>query len=494
MIPPTAARRRLSPEDTLALWQQYKDSSDPAVRDRLVLTFAPLVKYIVYKKVREMPARCEVEDFISCGLEALIQSIDRYDPAKGATLEQYAWTRIHGAVLDELRRQDWAPRSIRRWERDVEKAVEEFTALHRRRPTREELAEMLGTTVAELRRRQDEIQQSDMTSLNTLVLSDDETTIERIDTLASTDVRVDPEHATADDGGQGQVPRGLRPAAAARARDRRPALRQEPDPRRDRRDHGREREPRLPDPRPDEEDAAQGARRRRRALSARRVGRAGTDTGPEASGAPPRRAASLLRAALVALGGGGNPLGGQLRGGTLRPGPRPRARGRPRPPRLGRARRGGGADPPLGRPSRHGRPAAHRPRPATGHAERLARLARRRRARRARPSAAATSIVAEDEPGGALLLRCGDDDLVVRVAVRQRAGRRARRPRRAPRPPPRRGPGGSRGRAAGGRGRRRGPGPRGRGRRPRAASARIRSAMWPAPAATTFGAPPASLS
>jgi RNA polymerase sigma factor for flagellar operon FliA len=193
------ARRRLSTEETLALWQQYKASGDPALRDRLVLTFAPLVKYIVYKKVREMPARCEVEDFISCGLEALIHSIDRYDPAKGATLEQYAWTRIHGAVLDELRRQDWAPRSIRRWERDLERAVEQFTALHRRRPSRAELAEMLGVPVEELRRRQDEIQQSDLTSLNTLVLSDDETTIERIDTLASGDTRVDPEHMAATD-------------------------------------------------------------------------------------------------------------------------------------------------------------------------------------------------------------------------------------------------------------------------------------------------------
>jgi len=197
MATTAAPRRRMSSEDSLALWREYKASGDRRTRDRLVLTFAPLVKYIVYKKVREMPARCEVEDFISCGLEALIQSIDRYDPDKGATLEQYAWTRIHGAVLDELRRQDWAPRSIRRWERDVEKAVEEFTALHRRRPSREELAESLGCTVTELRRRTDEIQQSDLTSLNTLVLSDDQTTIERIDTLASTDQRVDPEHATA---------------------------------------------------------------------------------------------------------------------------------------------------------------------------------------------------------------------------------------------------------------------------------------------------------
>jgi RNA polymerase sigma factor for flagellar operon FliA len=189
--------KRLSSEQTLALWQQYQRSSDPALRDRLVLTFAPLVKYIVYKKVREMPARCEVEDFISCGLEALIRSIDRYDPSKGATLEQYAWTRIHGAVLDELRRQDWAPRSVRRWERDIERAADEFTTLHGRRPNQEELAESMGTTVAELRKRRDEITQSDLTSLNTLVLSDDETTIERIDTIASTDVSADPLHAAA---------------------------------------------------------------------------------------------------------------------------------------------------------------------------------------------------------------------------------------------------------------------------------------------------------
>jgi RNA polymerase sigma factor for flagellar operon FliA len=187
----------MSSDEALALWKRYRATNDPALRDRLVLTFAPLVKYIVYKKVREMPARCEVEDFISCGLEALIHSIDRYDPAKGATLEQYAWTRIHGAVLDELRRQDWAPRSVRRWERDIEKAADEFTTLHGRRPTAAEVAAAMGIEVAELRRRRDEITQSDLTSLNTVVLSDDETTIERIDTIASKDEDVDPLRAAA---------------------------------------------------------------------------------------------------------------------------------------------------------------------------------------------------------------------------------------------------------------------------------------------------------
>src|SRR6476469_4068112 len=191
----TSTEQRPSSPQTLALWKLYRANGDPALRDRLILTFAPLVKFIVYRKVREMPARCDAEDFISCGLEALIQSIDRYDPAKGATLEQYAWTRIHGAVLDELRRMDWAPRSVRRWEREIDKALEEFTSLHDRRPEPQELADALGISVEDLRNRRDEIATSDLTSLNTLVSGDEETSIERVDTIASTDQELDPEHA-----------------------------------------------------------------------------------------------------------------------------------------------------------------------------------------------------------------------------------------------------------------------------------------------------------
>ena len=191
------AKRKVSSDDALALWREYKDTGDMQVRNRLVMTYAPLVKYIVYKKVRELPARCEVEDFISCGLEALIASIDRYDPEKGATLEQFAWTRIHGAVLDELRRQDWAPRSLRRWERDIARAREQFTGVHGRRPSREELADLLSITIEDLRRREDDISISDVTSLNTLVISDEETTVERLDTISCGDERLDPEHAAA---------------------------------------------------------------------------------------------------------------------------------------------------------------------------------------------------------------------------------------------------------------------------------------------------------
>jgi RNA polymerase sigma factor for flagellar operon FliA len=184
---------RPSTEQALELWRQYKETGDPKLRDRLVLTFAPMVKYIVYRKVRELPAQCEVEDFISCGLEALIRSIDRYDPDKGATLEQFAWTRIHGAVLDEMRRNDWAPRSLRRLDREIDKARENFVRLYGRRPSREELATSLGMTRKDLTIRLDEISRSQVGSLNTLVHADEDTATERIDTLSSDDRKADPE-------------------------------------------------------------------------------------------------------------------------------------------------------------------------------------------------------------------------------------------------------------------------------------------------------------
>src|ERR1700683_3674416 len=144
--PPTAA-------EVLAVWQSYRRTRDSEVRDRLIFMFTPMVRYIVYRKVREVPPQCEVEDFLSCGLEALIQSIERYDPDKGATLEQYAWTRIHGAVLDELRRHDWAPRSLRRDERAINEAREGFLPRHERQPSRQELAASVGMTPPELVKR-----------------------------------------------------------------------------------------------------------------------------------------------------------------------------------------------------------------------------------------------------------------------------------------------------------------------------------------------------
>ena len=190
----TTRSKRTSTEAVMTIWRRYKATGDPKLRDRLVLTYAPMVKYIVDRKVRELPAHKEAADLISCGLEALIRSIDRWDPEGGATLEHYAWTRIQGAILDELRRDDWAPRSLRRWEREISRARERFTALNGRAPSNPELAAAMSIGERELNKRLSDVSRSELAALNAVVTNDEETTIERIDTLPSNDLDSDPEH------------------------------------------------------------------------------------------------------------------------------------------------------------------------------------------------------------------------------------------------------------------------------------------------------------
>lgn len=145
-----------------------------------------------------------MDDLTAAGFEALVVSIERYDPDKGATLEQFAWTRIHGAVLDELRRRDWAPRSLRRWERDAEKSRRDLRARLEREPTDEELAVELDSTAAEVRARRDQLALAEIESLATTVSASDGVVVDRAETIAARDRTLDPEHA----------------AAAAKARER----------------------------------------------------------------------------------------------------------------------------------------------------------------------------------------------------------------------------------------------------------------------------------
>jgi RNA polymerase sigma factor for flagellar operon FliA len=184
-------------EQALAIWEEYQRTRDLSLRNRLVLTYVPLVKHVVYKKLRELPASCEAEDLISCGIESLIGALDLYEPEKGAGLEPYLWTRIHGAVLDELRRRDWVPRSLRRLERELKRARESFIAAHDRAPTHDELAAMLSLSSRELRDKEHELANADLTSLSSMVATEGESAIELVDTLGSDDETTDPEHMAA---------------------------------------------------------------------------------------------------------------------------------------------------------------------------------------------------------------------------------------------------------------------------------------------------------
>ena len=127
-------------EDTSGLWQEYRKTGDRAVRDRLILTYAPLVKFVAGRLGSGLPAHVDEGDLVSYGLLGLIGAIERFDPDREIKFETYAIARIKGAIIDELRALDWVPRSVRARARDIERAIAELEKKLHRAPTDEEIA------------------------------------------------------------------------------------------------------------------------------------------------------------------------------------------------------------------------------------------------------------------------------------------------------------------------------------------------------------------
>ncbi|TDV39756.1 FliA/WhiG family RNA polymerase sigma factor [Actinophytocola oryzae] len=135
----------------VALWRQFGEQREQLLRDRLVLHYAPLVKYVAGRVGTGLPAHVEVADLIQSGIFGLVDAIEKFEPERGLKFETYAMQRIRGAILDDLRAQDWVPRSVRGRAREVERALERLGAQLRRTPTDGELADELGLSLNELR-------------------------------------------------------------------------------------------------------------------------------------------------------------------------------------------------------------------------------------------------------------------------------------------------------------------------------------------------------
>ena len=156
-------------EDTQTLWRQYRAKPDSkALRDRLILTYAPLVKYVASRLGSGLPAHVDEGDLISYGLLGLIGAIERFDPDRQIKFETYAIARIKGAIIDELRALDWVPRSVRSRARDIERAIGELERKLHRAPNDEEIAEKLGVTTDELNDSLSEIGRSSIAALDEL--------------------------------------------------------------------------------------------------------------------------------------------------------------------------------------------------------------------------------------------------------------------------------------------------------------------------------------
>lgn len=140
----------MSVDAVAELWLGYQEAPTRDRRDRLILHYSPLVKYVAGRVGVGLPQNVEQSDLVSYGIFGLIDAIEKFDSSRGFKFETYAIARIKGAILDELRSIDWVPRSVRAKGRAVERAFSKLEARMGRSPSEAELAEELGYTEPQL--------------------------------------------------------------------------------------------------------------------------------------------------------------------------------------------------------------------------------------------------------------------------------------------------------------------------------------------------------
>lgn len=131
------------------LWQQYSTKRTSAVREQLIIEYAPLVKLVAGRLSMYLGYTVEFDDLVGYGVFGLIDAIDKFDYDKGIKFETYASLRIRGAILDQIRKMDWIPRSLRQKQKRMEQVTMDLDSKLGRAATEEEIAEALEISVEE---------------------------------------------------------------------------------------------------------------------------------------------------------------------------------------------------------------------------------------------------------------------------------------------------------------------------------------------------------
>jgi len=169
-----------------AAWREFKLTGDRALRERLILHYAPLATAVAGRVGMRLPSSVEQADLVSYGMFGLIDAIEKYELDRSVKFETYASSRIRGAIIDELRAIDWIPRSVRTKARAVDRAYAELEGELRRTPSEAEVAQRLEVGVGELRTVFAQLSTVNVTALDELLGAGSERTdkVSLLDTLA----------------------------------------------------------------------------------------------------------------------------------------------------------------------------------------------------------------------------------------------------------------------------------------------------------------------
>ncbi len=131
------------------LWKDYRESGSKIAKDKILIEYAPLVKYITARIAVSLPSSVDRNDLTSAGILGLIKAVETFDPSRGFKFETYAGHKVRGAILDELRALDWVPRSVRQKSRDLQRVFTRLENSLGRPPYDDEVCEELNITVDE---------------------------------------------------------------------------------------------------------------------------------------------------------------------------------------------------------------------------------------------------------------------------------------------------------------------------------------------------------
>lgn len=148
------------------LWDDYNRTGAPEIREKIILEYAPLVKLVAGRLSMYLGYNVEYEDLVGYGIFGLIDAIDKFDNMKEVKFETYASLRIRGAILDQIRKMDWIPRTIRQKQKKIEAVMKEIELLNGREATDEEIAAKLGITDEEYLEWQSQMKITNVVSLN----------------------------------------------------------------------------------------------------------------------------------------------------------------------------------------------------------------------------------------------------------------------------------------------------------------------------------------
>ena len=148
------------------LWDEYAKTKAPEIREKIILEYAPLVKLVAGRLSMYLGYNVEYEDLVSYGVFGLIDAIDKFDFMKEVKFETYASLRIRGAILDQIRKMDWIPRTIRQKQKKIEAVIKEVELTTGRGATDEEIAKGLGISEVEYLEWQSQMKITNVVSLN----------------------------------------------------------------------------------------------------------------------------------------------------------------------------------------------------------------------------------------------------------------------------------------------------------------------------------------